>query len=309
MLLPWLFVNFSTCKFYTVNAIFHEYDPMATYGYYFRRLPDIVSYPVLLLSCISLIMFIQLWKRVEYRFAVFWAGSALAVLWLYKVNEPRYAIFAVPPLIFLTMQIVSHFTESRSFFRNHKKVVVFALAVLICIHLNPKAVWSGPDVRGFDDLADFIESDAECVSVLYDGYFNANFIFYVRCRDDDRRVFLFRASKLIYASRQIAKWGYHELVKEASEFYDTLNRYSIKYIVQEEKDSYRTPANRRLRQWLRTDRFRIIKDFPMECVGLDDIGRVIVFEYLDYKAEPLKRIELEMPTLGRKIIVDLEHKR
>lgn len=303
MLLPWLFVNLSTGKFYTANAIFHQYDPVATYGYYFRRLPDIISYPVLLLSGISLIMFTQLWKRVEYRFAVLWAGSALGVLCFYKVNEPRYAIFAVPPLIFLSIQVISHFTESYSFFRNHKKVLVFSLLVLICIHLNPKAVWSGPDVKGFDNVANFIESDSDCVSVLYDGYFNSNFIFHMRAGDEDRRVFVFRASKVVFVTKGFVKLGYKELIVDIDEFYKLLDRYAIKYVVQEERDSIKTPANKRLRQWVKEGSFRLMDNYEIPCHGMKGFGHLLLYEYLGYKPKSITHVEIDVPFIERKISV------
>jgi hypothetical protein len=174
------------------------------------------------------------------------------------------------------------------------------------MHFFPQKVWSGRDIRGFDQAADFVVRDPDCVSVLYDGYFNGNFIFHMRARDKERRIFVFRASKVIFSTKMGTKYGYNELVRKASEFHDMMNRYSIKYIVQEEKDLMRTPANRRLREWIQGPEFRLAKKYSITCKGLNGFGDLLVYEYLDYQAKSIREIDLDMPVMGRRITVTLE---
>ena len=102
------------------------------------------------------------------------------------------------------------------------------------------------------------------------------------------------------------KYGYNELIKEVSEFYDILNRYSIKYIVQEERDSMNTPANRRLRQWIQGPEFKLIQKYSIACRGFNGFGNLLVYEYLDYQPKSIRQIDLDIPVMGRRITVKVE---
>jgi hypothetical protein len=124
-------------------------------------------------------------------------------------------------------------------------------------------------------------------------------------RDEERRVFVFRASKVIFSTRFHIEMGYNELIKDRSAFEGLLTRYSIKYIIQEEKDALGTPANKRLRKWVQGQRFRVVRKFPILDGNLQECGRVLVYEYLDYIRRPLKDIELDMPSMGGRIRVNL----
>ncbi|MDY6987488.1 MAG: hypothetical protein SWQ30_05460 [Thermodesulfobacteriota bacterium] len=67
-----------------------------------------------------------------------------------------------------------------------------------------------------------------------------------------------------------------------------------------------TRANKRLRQWVRRPEFRLVGGYPMLSEHLEGFGDLPVYEYLDYSAKPLTRVEPEMQTLGRKLSVRLE---
>jgi hypothetical protein len=100
--------------------------------------------------------------------------------------------------------------------------------------------------------------------------------------------------------------AYNELITRPSEFLGVLDRYSIKYLVQEERDLMNTRANKRLRQWTKRAEFRLLQQHPVVERGMNGFGNLLVFEYLGYKAKPMTEVELDMPIMGRKIKVRLQ---
>jgi hypothetical protein len=309
ILVPWITVNLTISRFYVGGAAF-TYDVRANLLYYFGQSSKIVSYPVIILSILSVVLFIKSRNRNGYRFALLWAGSVLLCVLLYDRRlvsaEPRQAMFIIPALIMLCMHVIWFFKERVILCFQHKSVYPILLIVLICLHINPYTVSGDRDIQGFDQVADFVVSDQDCVSVLYDGYFNSNFVFHMRARDKSRRVFVFRANKVIYSTRWLLSLGYNELINETEQFDKLLKRYSIKYIVQEEKDWTNTSANRRLRQWIRRPEFKLVQQFSVSSIGFNGPRSLLVYEYLDYEPNPIRQVVLDMPVMGREIIVRLQ---
>lgn len=306
ILTPWIIINLTTGRGHLGHLNFQSANIWPGSVFYFRHFSEIASYPVIVLSALSLILLPKLTSRDSYKFALVWAGAVILFLLPVKLAEPRYAIGLIPPLIILSLQVIWFLREKVPSFFRRRNVYIGLMVVLICLHLDSRAVWDSPDIRGFDQAADFVARDPNCVSVLYDGYFNSNFILHMRMRDKDRRVLVFRASKVVFSTRFHIEMGYHDLVKEPSEFYDLLNRYSIKYIIQEEKDWINTPANRRLRKWMQGSKFELVRQFPISTSRFKECGSLLVYEYLDYEEKPVTRVELDMPSMGRKIMVTFE---
>jgi hypothetical protein len=308
ILIPWVITNFTIGSIHLLHLDFQRGYIWPNLLYYLKHYSEIVSHPVFILSILSVILFLVLKKYGSYKFALAWGCSALLAALPMKYTEPRYVICLIPALIILSMQVIWFLKEKMTSFSQHRKAYVIVLIALIWLHLNPQKLWGGPDIQGFDLAADFVMKDPDCVSVLYDGYFNGNFIFQIRMRDRDRRIFVFRASKVIFSTKFHAQLGYNELIRGVSEFYDLLNHYSVKYVIQEEKDLLKNPANRRLRQWIEGPKFRLVQEYPIQCLDLPGFGRLLVYEYLDYEARPITSVELDMPVLGRKISSRVETK-
>lgn len=309
ILAPWVTVNLTVGRFYAAAFALQEYHMGSHCLYYLRHAAEIVSCPVVILSTISVVMFTKLRRHDGYMFALIWVLCVISSILPMRYAEPRYAMFGIPAVIVLSMYAVCFFKERFGSFFQRGYVSLMVMTLLIAMHVSPQKIWASRDILGVDRAADFVVSDADCVSVLYDGYFNGNFIFHVRVHDTDRRLFVFRASKVIFSTKMLVELGYDELVDDASQFRDILDRYSIKYVVQEEKDSLNTPANRRLRQWVQGSEFKLLMKYPIQSRGLNGaIGSLLVYEYLNYKKGAIKQIDLDMPIMGRKISVKIEGK-
>lgn len=305
ILIPWIMVNLTTGSGHLSHLDFGISNIWPNCLYYLGHSSEIISYPLFLLSLLSLVFFVKLRKLDSYKFALLWGCSVILFLLPMKWAEPRYGTALVPPLIILSMHVIWYYRNSGVYLLKRRSMCIGLMIVLICLHLDPRKVWDSPDIRGFDKVAEFVAGDSHCVSVLYDGYFNSNFILHMRMRDKDRRVFVFRASKVIFSTGFLVELRYRDLIKTASELYELLNRYSVKYVIQEEKDSINTPANRRLRKWVQGPKFRLVRQFPIPTRRMEGCGNLLAYEYLDYEEKPIGQVELDMPTMGRKIRVSL----
>ena len=299
---PWILVNLTVGSQYLSAFAFQTLHPGENLLYYLKNLQDIVSYPIAILSLIALAMLPVLRRHDGYLFVVVIFGAVLLFVSFMEFTAPRYGVFAVPALVVLAVYPVKLLSKVPG---PGKGAAIILTILLLFSHAYPVKAWASKDVRGFDAVAEFIVNDEDCVSVLYDGYFHSNFVFHMRCKDKDRRVFVFRSSKLIFSTKMIPQLEYRELVTSREAFLDKMDEYAVKYIVQEEKDSMRTAANTRLREWVQDDMFKLVKRYPMTSVGLPGIGDLLVYEYIDYKAKPLTQVELDMPMLGRKLTVHI----
>jgi hypothetical protein len=306
ILIPWLVVNLTVGRSYVVAFAFRQYHVWSNFLYYVRHASEVVSPPVIVLFILSVGLFMKSKKYNGYRFSLVWGCSVLLSLLIMEYSEPRYAMFLVPPMIILSMHTFLLLREKSAFLIQRKRISAIAMVLLISLHLHPGEVLGGRDIQGFDDAADFVVRDTGCVSVLYDGYFNGNFIFHMRARDKVRRIFVFRASKLVFTTKMLLELGYNELVSESSDFYDVLNRHSIKYIVQEERDLMRAPANKRLREWVGGSEFRLVQRIPVYWRHFSGFGDLLVYEYLNYEAKPIGQVDLSMPMLGGSISVKVD---
>ena len=306
IVVPWGIVNLTVGKGHLAHLNFGVSHIWPNCLFYLRHLSEVASFPVIVLSVLSVILFHKLRYKDGYQLSLLWVCSVIVFLLPMKLSEPRYAIGLLPPLIVLSMHAIRFLKEKFTYIFQRSSICFVVILVLICFHIDPRKVWDSPDIQGFDQVADFVASDLDCVSVLYDGLYNGNFIFHMRMRDKDRRVFVFRASKVVFSTAFHLELGYNQLVKEAPEFYDVLERYAIKYVVQEERDSLKTPANKSLRQWMQGPEFKLVRECRIRCRGLDGFGNLLVYEYLDYEAKPLRQIDLDMPVMERKISVKLE---
>jgi hypothetical protein len=305
ILMPWLIINLTIGRGHLFALDFEVAHIMPSATYYVTHLSELVSYPIIILCVGSILWFRRLRESDGYTFTLLWGCSVLLFLLPMKYTEPRYGICLVPVLIILSMQVISFAIRRWRFFSGHKNLCIMMVSLLVGIQVHPERVWGGPDIRGFGRVADFVVSDSDCVSVLYDGYFNGNFVFHMRARDKERRVFVFRASKIIFSTNIILEWGYNELVKDVSGLYELLDRYSIKYIIQEERDRLKTEGNRKLREWVKGRKFTIVGKYPVHNPRLGGPGSLLVYRYSDYVSEPVREIELDMPALGRRISVKI----
>jgi len=308
LLAPWVVVSSMVGRSYIAEHLYGKHSMWGNSLFYFRHASEIMSYPMISLATISVLLLSRLKRYVGYRFAVVWAGSAVLILVAIGYPDRRNGSFMVPALILLSLFVIELLREKSRRLFGGRTIYAVTLAVLILIHVAAKGVWASPDIRGPQEVADFVLADSDCISVLYDGMFNGYFTFCIRVHDEERRVFVFRASKVVFSTKMMPNWGYIQLLDQIGEFYDVLRKYGVKYVVQEENDLIGTPANRMLRNWIIKGDFSLVYRSPVSFQKLEGFGDLMVYRYLGYERHAISEIELDMPALGRRIKVELGRK-
>ena len=305
LLAPWLVVNTTAGRVHLGVLDFKLGHVWPNLAFYATHITDVVSIPVLVPGVLAIAFIFQLRQREGVWFALLWVVSVTAFLLPLKLSEPRYAIALVPAVVALAMTGVQYFSQRIKVSWKNEWVAAAIVFPLVFLHLFTQPVWANPSITGFHRAAEFVVRDGDCRAVLYDGHHNGNFIFHVRMADSQRRVFVFRASKVVYTTNFLVSLGYEELVQTRAAFHDLLKKYSIKYIVQEEADLLRTPANEQLRKWIEGEEFELVETFPISARLVKGFGRLMVYKYLDHSSEPIEEVVLHMPTLGRKMRVKI----
>lgn len=271
--------------------------------YYLKHLPLLLSYPVILVYLLALVFFAQLKAEDCYLLAAVWCLGVLLLVMSYPTVEWRYSMYIVPPVIVSCLAFTALLEKRVRRFLGKGCMGWIVMGIMLSLHLSPEKLYGLPDIRGFGEAVDFVQKALPPGAVLYDGQFNGNFIFQMRAQDENRRIFVFTGNKVIYS---IIYWSgdYSEYVKKEDDFYELLDQYGIKFVVLEEAFPRATPAARRIREWTKGNRFKLVREVDM-VPDVYTFNRLRIYEYLDYAPRALKRIEIEMPRMGSRITVDL----
>ena len=213
----------------------------------------------------------------------------------------RHAIYWVPALaVFAAVGIVE---VARLCGRRWGMLPVAALVVYTGGIGVTDAGWY---VRGNKAAAEYVVANSSGERpVLVDGDLNGAFIFYVRRADPDRKLWVLRGDKALYAVMSDPHGKYEEYAKTDAEVLAVLHKYDPEYIVVEQPQLlFDLPAASRLREVLKNNPDR----FEFERVVHYDSnhhiyrhGRLEIYRKLDRNPEATKLIELPVLGLGRSV--------
>jgi hypothetical protein len=136
-------------------------------------------------------------------------------------------------------------------------------------------------VRGYSDAAGYVLSNTTGPAFfLFDGLFDGTFVYEVRGADPDRRAWVVRGDKLLYAVRSDPHAGYVEWAKTDAEILEAVLKVDPDYLVLESPPGkYDLPMAKRLRAVIAAhpDRFERVTEFPVQVHNLDWMeGRKLV---------------------------------
>ncbi|MBL8867927.1 MAG: glycosyltransferase family 39 protein [Planctomycetia bacterium] len=225
-------------------------------------------------------------------------------------QETRHTIYWLPAWCVWTAE-----TALEPLRRFGRKWWTLAVAVVVvgsvgCWTLRQVVPW----VRGYADAAEYVLANTDGPGiVLFDGHFDGTFIHSLRVRDADRRLWVARGDKLLYAVRSDPGAGYVEWTKSEREIADLLTRLAPEFLVVEEPPlKHVLPAQVMLRKVLtdRIDLFERATELPIRNNNIEwmDGARLVVYRLRNRPAGPRT---LNMPMLwgGRDLTIDLPARR
>jgi len=266
----------------------------AYWTYYLRVLPRLTGPVLLALGVAGLVAGLAMTRwRKEALYLVTWIGCLLFCHTLLVARDSRYIILVIPALLIATMALLSTFLESKSSWVAAGVLLVSSAAAFGSATRVPI-----PHVTGFREVAEFLQRAGPHETVLYDGYHDGVFTFYVRASDPrfERRVIL---GDQIFYHNGPAKTFYWVETSKISSSADVVRilkeQCGCRWIALEAgPQSEWSRSQRQLREALAGPEFERVRSF---AISGTDAARVDVYRMLGPVAE-VHTIDLKFPTHG-----------
>jgi 4-amino-4-deoxy-L-arabinose transferase-like glycosyltransferase len=281
--------------------------------YYPRHLPEILGWPLVPVALLGVGTFLLEPDRKARALLLLWLAAWYIFSATIAAKEPRYFFFALVPLMFAAVRF---FLPAGAAGRSEPALTVKSdaarvalLVALVCTQAVLARVKSTGRLPDYADAVSQLASIPDADLVLVDAVRDGQFVFDVYRNPAARRIIPLRASKVLYARAARSQYGYQQLVRDADEILDLLNKYGIRYIVIESwlpKTAY-TDADPAPRQMLRQllaedDRFVLLGRWPLRCgdPAWDDV-ELRLYAYPDCPKRKGDRITFPFPGMGREV--------
>jgi hypothetical protein len=233
-----------------------------------------------------------------------WAGGVVAavVLLTGTIAPERYTIGAIPGFCLIAATLAA-WQVTPAIRRAALAALVCVLAVQTAISASVRPV----GLSGYETAAEWVLAHTKAPTVMFNGPIDTGmFSFFLRKHDAQQRLVMLRADKL-FATSLMGWHGLTQQIDRPEAIYPILQRYGTQYIVLED-----TPSQSKALDWLRdalkTPRFAERLRLPLNGSHRTMRGvSLVVYEYLDATApDPNAVLELDLPLVGRKIVVPLK---
>lgn len=186
------------------------------------------------------------------------------------------------------------------------KVALLAICGALYLHAYRLPV---PYLLGSEEMARIVCRVNDRPFVLYDGYFDGDFIFCCRrFQEGGRRFYVLRGDRTLYSFASQREFYYREHLKDPEQIWRFLQRLGVRFVVVEEPDCIDNVPSRSLRALLRGPLFRLVAEVPLRGRGRRiKEGRLQLYECLG--APPAPRpggFLIPLPGLGRGIWVSVD---
>lgn len=276
---------------------------IARYAYYLKALPGQVGLWILLFGVIFI--FRTALKRDFSKHAIFfiWVLVCYVLFALITQKSDRHNIYYTPPLVLFAVCGINALT-----YRLKKmKISVVILLILSVWQLAYAYKYQRPFIKGYEEAAKYAVENLKQKIILFHGYLEGNFIFYVRKYDVHKDMIVLRSNKMLYTVNVFSDYGMLELAHDKKQILTLLNDYGIRYLIVESKDLENASIISHLRSLLSSKDFELIKEFPVSSnqARYNDM-KLLVYEYKNYTPATKKELKIHLLTVGRELSIRLD---
>ncbi len=162
-----------------------------------------------------------------------------------------------------------------------------------------------PIMEGMRQAAQFVADRPGGATVLVDGEWDGEFVFWMRKYDPQRRIVL-RGSKVLYTFASYKTIGFRAFAETEEQILDVLRRYGTHYVVVENHDEQATVSGSRLRQLVRGERFERLAHIPLvDSQGALGSTHLDVYYFREAPEPTAASLELQFPGLNQSITAPL----
>jgi len=276
---------------------------LSNWTYYAERLPLLFGPPLLALAALGIAggALARRWRR-EAAVLALWVVVVYLAFSAIRAREERYLLPLGPPVVIsaaIAVLSAARWVGARTGRRQGapRAAAIATMAALIIIQAWLATQVRVESIRGFKEVVAFLERAAPDEAILYDGYLDGIFTFYLRAGDPGYRRRVVLGHKLLYTYAYVPGWRMRQFASSPKEVVEVLReRGGCRWLALELGDqSELTAPARLLRQTVEGPQFELVKSFPI--MGRMGINRVDVYRLLFSIREP-GEVDLPFPILG-----------
>jgi hypothetical protein len=308
LILPWAHLVSKWDAGYKQVSLYqgeYPYWKFASWVYYMKQIPSMLTLPVVILGLIALLLALVMkrWRR-EISLAVIWFVVCYAWFSVFSVKEARYVLLLVPPVIILCtlglIEIVECFPRMSK--ERSAGLIVVGLLLLVTFSLRTACLVSVPRESGSQEAVSYMRQVDPNSRVFYDGDYSGLFTYYYRIEDPHFSGGVVRADKLLYTGKISIKFGLVENVSSSREVLNLVqHQIGCKYFLIQRKMNDVVPAELYLRRVLSGNEFRLVRSFRVETPQITDLD---LYEYTGELAVP-EEYDLRFLTVGENAVFRL----
>ena len=222
-----------------------------------------------------------------------------------KHDLPRYSMYWIPFFSFFAAYATTEIANYLSKFTNQNKILkycIFFIPIIFQLSFLPGT--NVPTLTGYSEAAKYVVQHSESPVILFDGYANGHFIFFVNVNDRNRDFIVLRGDKLITSSSIKYKNMIQYHLKTNKEIYDAIVHMGVQLIVVESVNVSQLEIYAELRKLLKDEsKFKLIKTFEIITNRSELKGHtLLVYKNQNWPGvDPEQPLILNLPVIGKKI--------
>ena len=284
------------------------------WSYYLRLLPNIFSWPILLLS-LPIIPFIIKEKDKNgllFLLWIFWWYVCFSYIFGYQGSFSKYGnyygIYVVPPFCLFIVLTLNKLRDKLKFPPTLILIIITIYQIILSFNIKTPYI---PNI--YEEAAKFVAQNPKGTTTLVSAYYDGNFIFHVRRHDPKRRMIILRADKTLVSLAVFRRFGVYSHVHNENDIYNMLQDYGTGYIVVEDKDLVGIKAFKMLRKILNSKNFTLIRHIklkdtkkysfiPSRIRGLS----LLIYSYNNITPPRVNNLVIKFPHMRKEIRVPFE---
>lgn len=223
------------------------------------------------------------------------------------IKDPRYTLYWMPAFTLLAVLPLYYFKKARAF-----NWFAWAIVIALAIYQINKTYEKPLNyATGYDSAAQYVlQHCGESPTVLFDGYNNGYFTYFMRALDPKRSMYVLRGDKLLSSSSIFSN---HWL--EINAFYKEdikkiIDDYGISCIVVESRETSNIEIHRIFREFLASGPFQLIREIMVDSNRENLKNQTLkIYRYLQLKPPTAEYLTIKLPIVGQNLKIPYRRPR
>lgn len=262
---------------------------------------DQIAFPVLVLGTLGLAL--AAWKRdARMLYFVMLVAATYLVFTFLLAKEARYTLSWIP-VFCLAAALPIYYLRSQ---RTSQIAFGVLLGASILYQIGEIYTKTPHYATGYEEAARYVVLHSESPTVFFDGFNNGYFTYFIRQFDSKRELYILRGDKLLSSSALLPQSFLKVHAQTPEDIRGIFNKYGIVFVVVERESHFGIPIHQTLRDYLKTESFRLVKTIPVESNRNVLMGQVLlIYQYLAPQSLSATDLDLDLPVVGKSIKVPM----